>query len=192
LAGVRRRADAGRRRDDRPQPRVVRAAGQCRARLDPGRERPESMNEQGLRRDRTHGWLGGVCAGIARHYGVDPGLIRLGFVVAIAAGGLGIAAYLLAWLVIPADGATGARRGMPRGRGALETGAGTALLLLSGLLTFRALGLPFSDVVVWPLVLIAGGAALIWRGSAAASPAPAPAGAPTPEPAPTPAEPEGE
>ncbi|HEX3279449.1 MAG TPA: PspC domain-containing protein [Thermoleophilaceae bacterium] len=146
------------------------------------------MNDQGLRRDRTHGWLGGVCAGIARHYGVDPGLIRLGFVVAIAAGGLGIAAYLLAWLVIPADDATGARRGMPRGRGALETGAGTALLLLSGLLTFRALGLPFSDVVVWPLVLIAGGAALIWRGSAAASPAPSPAAAAAGAPAPDPAE----
>jgi signal transduction histidine kinase len=138
------------------------------------------MSEPGPRRDREHGLVGGVCAGLARHYGIDPGLIRLAFVVAVAAGGLGIAVYLLAWLVIPAEGATGGRRRLPTGRGALETAAGTGLLLLSALLTFRALGLPFSDAVVWPLVLIAGGAALIWRGSTAADPAPAVAAAPPP------------
>ena len=55
-----------------------------------------------LRRDRSQGWLGGVCAGFARRYGVDPALVRVAFVVATAAGGFGVAFYLLAWLVIPA------------------------------------------------------------------------------------------
>jgi signal transduction histidine kinase len=126
-----------------------------------------------LRRDRSHGWLGGVCAGIARRYGIDPALVRLAFVIATAAGGAGIALYLLGWLVIPAGEAPGRHR-LPTGRGAVEVAFGTGLLLLSILLTFRALGIWFSDAIVWPLVLIASGAALIWRGSAAVRPEPAP------------------
>jgi signal transduction histidine kinase len=119
-----------------------------------------------LRRDRERRWLGGVCAGIARHLGADPLLVRLGFVVAAAAGGLGFALYALAWLVTPAGDLPGAtRRRLPTGRGAVEVALGTGLLLLSVLLAFRGLGLWFSDAVVWPLVLIAAGAALLWRQS---------------------------
>jgi signal transduction histidine kinase len=124
-----------------------------------------------MRRDRSAGWLGGVCAGIARRYGIDPALVRLAFVAATAAAGLGVALYALAWLVIPA-GEASPRRRLPTGRGAIEVALGTGLLLLSALLAFRELGIWFSDAVVWPLVLIASGGALIWRGSATASPAP--------------------
>jgi signal transduction histidine kinase len=124
-----------------------------------------------MRRDRAAGWLGGVCAGIARRYGIDPALVRVVFVVATAAGGFGIFLYALLWLVIPA-GETQRRRRLPTGRGAIEVAAGTGLLLMSVLLGFRELGIWFSDAVVWPLVLIASGGALIWRGSATAAPAP--------------------
>jgi signal transduction histidine kinase len=131
-----------------------------------------------MRRDRAAGWLGGVCAGIARRYGIDPALVRLAFVIATAAGGFGIFLYALLWLVVPA-GEAQRRRRLPTGRGAIEVAAGTGLLLMSVLLTFRELGLWFSDAIVWPLVLIASGGALIWRGSATAAPAPeAPATAP--------------
>ena len=47
----------------------------------------------------------------------------------------------------------------------MEVALGTGLLLVSALLTFRALGIWFSDAVVWPLVLVASGGALIWRQS---------------------------
>jgi signal transduction histidine kinase len=124
-----------------------------------------------MRRDRAAGWLGGVCAGIARRYGIDPALVRVAFVVATAAGGFGIFLYALLWLVIPA-GEAQRRRRLPTGRGAIEVAAGTGLLLMSVLLGFRELGIWFSDAVVWPLVLIASGGALIWRGSATAAPAP--------------------
>jgi signal transduction histidine kinase len=124
-----------------------------------------------MRRDRAAGWLGGVCAGIARRYGIDAALVRVAFVIATAAGGLGIFLYALAWLVMPA-GESQRRRRLPTGRGAIEVAAGTGLLLMSVLLGFRELGIWFSDAVVWPLVLIASGAALIWRGSATAAPAP--------------------
>src|ERR671915_1208364 len=124
-----------------------------------------------MRRDRAAGWLGGVCAGVARRYGIDPALVRLAFVIATAAGGFGIFLYALAWLVVPVGDAPRRRR-LPTGRGAVEVALGTGLLLLSVLLAFRALGIWFSDAVVWPLVLIASGGALIWRGSATAAPAP--------------------
>jgi signal transduction histidine kinase len=118
-----------------------------------------------LRRDRDAGWLGGVAAGIARRYGIDVSLVRLAFVIATAAGGAGIAAYALGWLLIPAGDSRPARVRIRTGRAAVEVALGTGLLLLAILLTFRALGIWFSDAVVWPLVLIASGGALIWRQS---------------------------
>ena len=109
-----------------------------------------------LRRDRAGGWIAGVCAGIARRFGADPALVRLAFVVATAAGGLGVALYALAWLVVPAgDAPPRERRGPSGARASVEVALGSGLLLLSALLTFRALGLWFSDAIVWPLVLIA-------------------------------------
>src|SRR3954454_10738007 len=116
-----------------------------------------------LRRDTNNRVIAGVCSGLARHIGVDPLIVRVAFVAAASAGGIGVAIYLLAWVFVPAGDAP-ARPGRVRpGRGRVETALGVALLALSVLLTFRALGLLFSDVIVWPLVLVAAGAALLWR-----------------------------
>jgi len=120
-----------------------------------------------LRRDRSGGWIGGVAAGIARRFGIDVSLVRLAFVVATAAGGAGLAAYALGWLLIPSGDSAPARARIRTGRAAVEVALGTGLLLLAVLLTFRALGIWFSDAIVWPLVLIASGGALIWRQSMA-------------------------
>jgi signal transduction histidine kinase/phage shock protein PspC (stress-responsive transcriptional regulator) len=114
-----------------------------------------------------------VAAGIARRYGVDVSLVRLAFVVATAVGGFGLGAYLLGWMLIPPGDSARGRSRLPTGRAAVEVALGTGLLLLAVLLTFRGLGIWFSDAVVWPLVLIAGGGALLWRQSlGSAEPAP--------------------
>ena len=121
-----------------------------------------------LRRDRDNRWLGGVCAGISRRYGIDLWLVRFAFVAATAAGGIGVVLYGLAWLLIPADDSRAAAAPptrAPTGRAAVEVALGTGLLVISALLTFRALGIWFSDAIVWPLVLVASGGALIWRQS---------------------------
>ncbi len=155
-----------------------------------GEARPAAGAPAGvLRRDRDAGWLGGVAAGIARRFGIDVSLVRLAFVVATAAGGVGLAAYALGWLLIPAGDSRPARARTPTGRAAVEVALGTGLLLIAALLTFRALDIWFSDAVAWPLVLIASGGALIWRQSMGggadaltdepgASAAPGPAAAP--------------
>jgi signal transduction histidine kinase len=122
-----------------------------------------------LRRDREHRVLAGVCAGIANRLDLDPLVVRIVFVAAAAAGGAGVAVYLLGWLVMPSGEpgeAAGARIRTPGdSRASVEVALGVALLLLAVLLALRGLGVWFSDALVWPLVLIAGGGALLWRQS---------------------------
>lgn len=120
-----------------------------------------------LTRDPTSGLMGGVCAGAGRRIGVDPLLLRVAFIAATLAGGVGIILYLLAWVLVPVEdeATTGARR--PRGTttASLQVGSGVAFLLGSLLLTMREIGLWAGDPVVFPLVLAAGGVALVWRQS---------------------------
>ena len=118
-----------------------------------------------LRRDTQHRMLAGVCSGLGRHLGVDPLIVRVAFVAAATAGGIGIVVYLLAWGFVPAGDAPARPVRLRTSRGMIEITLGVALLALSVLLTFRAVGLLFSDAVVWPLVLVAAGGALLWRQS---------------------------
>jgi phage shock protein PspC (stress-responsive transcriptional regulator) len=63
------------------------------------------MQEQRSRlsRDREHRMIGGVCAGIARHYDFDPTIVRIIFVLLALLSGAGIIVYLVMWLVIPSS-----------------------------------------------------------------------------------------
>jgi len=125
-----------------------------------------------LRRDPEHGMIAGVCEGLGTRLDIDPLLLRIVFGATTLASGLGIVAYLLAWWLLPVEGAepTAAvaateQRGARNRRAALEVGFGVGFLVVAILLAFRELGLPFSDVLTWPLVLVAAGGALIWRQS---------------------------
>jgi signal transduction histidine kinase/phage shock protein PspC (stress-responsive transcriptional regulator) len=134
-----------------------------------------------LRRDRSRGVLAGVCAGIARHLRIDPLVVRIAFIAAATAGGVGIVLYALAWLIVPAEDAEAAPERRPRhGRAAIEVALGMGFIVLSLLLTARALGLWFSDLIVWPTALVAAGAGLLWRQSLRPTPVEAPA-PPAPE-----------
>jgi signal transduction histidine kinase len=125
-----------------------------------------------LRRDPDAGIVAGVCAGIAAQLGADVALVRIAFVALTFAGGIGPIVYALMWALVPARGAAAAVNIRLGVRGGVQVGIGTGLLLLAVLLTFRALGVWWSDVVVWPLVGIAAGAALLWRGAGAPAAAP--------------------
>lgn len=45
--------------------------------------------------------IGGVCGGLAEHLEVDPTIVRLGFVLLGLWSGIGIAAYLILWIIVP-------------------------------------------------------------------------------------------
>ncbi|OLF04973.1 hypothetical protein BLA60_38445 [Actinophytocola xinjiangensis] len=53
------------------------------------------------RRPRRGRKIAGVAAGIANRYGIDPTLVRIGFVVAAVYGGAGLVVYLMGWLFLP-------------------------------------------------------------------------------------------
>lgn len=74
----------------------------------------------GLHRDTRHKWAGGVCSGLAARIGIDPVIVRAGFIALLVFGGSGLLLYLVALALVPdADGRIWAeeavRRGDPRG-----------------------------------------------------------------------------
>jgi len=50
--------------------------------------------------------IAGVCAGFARHFGLDATLVRILWVLITCLGGAGIIAYLICWIIIPEEGSS--------------------------------------------------------------------------------------
>ena len=87
-----------------------------------GSSRPNhygSMDRPVLARSQSDKRIAGVCGGLARYFGVDPVLVRVGFVVA-AFMGFGILLYVVLWIVLP--------KGTPRPPDAPRPGTGRPLL----------------------------------------------------------------
>jgi signal transduction histidine kinase len=141
---------------------------------------PAATARRRLTRDTDHAMVAGVLAGIARRLGVDPILVRIGFaVLVVATAGAALIVYVIAWPFIPAD----KERSEPIGKAErwlrevsrprrLRLAAGVGLLTLAVLLALRELGIWWSDAVIWPLVMAASGAALLWAQSRAMQPGP--------------------
>ncbi|WP_053227558.1 ATP-binding protein [Solirubrobacter soli] len=123
-----------------------------------------------LTRTPSTGVIAGVCSGFAARLGIDPILIRIGFVLTLAAGGVGIPLYIIAWAFIPAEGPE--RPVVARLLNRRDTwlvAAGMGCLTLAAVLVLRNWGLWFGDRITWPFVVVAAGGALIWRQSQAAA-----------------------
>ncbi len=54
-------------------------------------------------RDMSNRMVGGVCAGVGRHFDIDVSIIRIAFVLGALIWGSGIPVYLLMWICIPKD-----------------------------------------------------------------------------------------
>ena len=65
---------------------------------------PTAAPGRPLRRRTTDRVIGGVAGGLGDYFNVDPLLIRIGFVGLIIFGGAGLVLYLIAWLLMPAEG----------------------------------------------------------------------------------------
>ncbi|MFI1463140.1 ATP-binding protein [Nocardia carnea] len=127
----------------------------------PGTDRPVvEPDTTGGRLVRRSGGriVGGVAGGVADHLGVDVLKVRMAFVLLSALAGAGIIAYGLLWIFAPGGGDDTRPSGTER-----RQAIGLALL-----------GLGLSVVVSWafsgtvarviaPLLVIAVGAALVWR-----------------------------
>src|SRR5258705_9241080 len=61
------------------------------------------MTDRRLTRDTKRAVLGGVAAGLANYFGVDPVLVRLVLIALAFLNGFGLAAYVVGWLIIPRE-----------------------------------------------------------------------------------------
>ena len=117
----------------------------------------------GVRRDRSRQWFGGVCAGIARRFDIDPVLVRAAAIALTLFGGFGIVAYVVAWLLLPDEtGRIMARDALDRD-GSTDSGGAIALTII-GLVVIAAI--VFGDngfLIGWGIVPIAIIGWFIWR-----------------------------
>jgi phage shock protein C len=127
-----------------------------------------------LERSRDDRVIAGVCGGLGAYFGVDSVLFRIAFVLLVFAGGLGILAYILGWIFLPEKprpGEPGAESAFDRAADAVGDDRRGGAVVLG--IVFVALGVLFLlDVAwpdflswryVWPIALIAVGAAIIVR-----------------------------
>lgn len=134
------------------------------------------MNEKRLYLSRDK-MVSGVAGGVAEFFGIDPTIVRLLFVIGIAANGISILLYIAGMIVIPerpqdggvyvgeqTDGMENIRKAArsftdgnsPKTLGFLLIGIG--LILLIRVFT------PINWNIILPLALILGGGVLIFRG----------------------------
>ncbi|MBF8296168.1 MAG: putative stress-responsive transcriptional regulator [Bacteroidetes bacterium] len=134
-----------------------------------------------LYRSRTHRVIGGVAGGIGEYLDIDPVLARILFILALFAGGAGLLAYIIAWIIIPEQPRESTmtippdsqQPNMPpqpqqpsKPEEAPRRGSiiGGLVLLVLGLLFLGQNFLPDFDFGDWwPLILVAIGVGLLYK-----------------------------
>lgn len=59
-------------------------------------------SDRRLQRSRSNRFIAGVAGGLGEYFGLDPTLLRIGFVL-FAFFGVGELAYLILWVVMPKE-----------------------------------------------------------------------------------------
>ncbi|REE98229.1 PspC domain-containing protein [Thermomonospora umbrina] len=103
--------------------------------------------------------LAGVGRGLAAHLGLDAVVVRVAFVLLIAAGGLGIAAYGAFWVLVPQE-EEAAGRPAGRHRDWIQL---LAYGTLTAGLTVLGWGAGLVQAALWPVVIGGVGAAILWQ-----------------------------
>lgn len=47
--------------------------------------------------------IAGICGGLAEYFDIDPVIVRIVFIVLALAGGPGLLAYIILWIIVPKD-----------------------------------------------------------------------------------------
>ena len=102
--------------------------------------------------------VGGVSGGIGRYFGIDPTLVRIGFVALALLGGTGLIVYAAALLLVPLDDETAASPATSRDRN-LALGLLIAFVVIG--LGLGGFGLGFGGALV-PLGFIALAGLAVW------------------------------
>ncbi|MDZ7372513.1 MAG: PspC domain-containing protein [candidate division KSB1 bacterium] len=99
-----------------------------------------------LYRSSSHRMIAGVCGGVAEYLNTDPTVVRILWVLAALAGGVGVWMYLASWLLIPRR----AEEPAAPDKQAASTGAAVGVvLILLGLWFLTRLRFPFGFFPYW-------------------------------------------
>ncbi len=127
---------------------------------------PQGPSTHRLYRSKNDRVVAGVCGGLGHYLGVDPVIVRVGFILLAFAGLAGILIYILAAIIMPEATPD---EDVPRtdvhvmGQGRLIFGG--LLIAIGALLLIRDIVPWFSDQVIWATILVALGAGIILRGA---------------------------
>jgi len=144
-----------------------------------------------LYRSRSDKMIAGVCGGVGQYLRIDPVIVRLFFLLLGLSSSIGVPLYLVLWIIIPyeGEGATGSaetahaggqeiadraramgeelRESLSRPNPQAGIIIGAALVFFGLIALLRNLDIPWlfwlRFDVLWPFLLILGGAVLIWR-----------------------------
>jgi len=110
--------------------------------------------------------LAGVCGGIAEYLGIDAVLVRLITLLLVFAG-VGIPAYIVAWIIIPEEPRTGEETKEEAEVHASRVRKNTGILIIIvGIILLIDQFFPNWDLFkLWPLVLILAGIYLLKESS---------------------------
>ena len=139
------------------------------------------MSESRLTRSETDKIVAGVCGGIASYLDIDTVFIRLAFVLLFFASGIGLAIYLIMWIVMPRETIIAAsdaevmqdnikdlKETVSSGAGKVSKPAtiGLIMIMLGAYFLLAELGIVgWVSGAILPLLIIGGGIFLIWRRS---------------------------
>ncbi|MFF5119157.1 PspC domain-containing protein [Dactylosporangium aurantiacum] len=131
------------------------------------------FNRGNLVRPLQGRYVAGVCAAIGRATNTDPTLWRVIFAVLTLAGGVSIVAYLLGWLLLPAEGDTGSPLEALLGRGRSTTSAPLAIVIgVGAVVAFLLVMSRNVGAAAVGLAVVIGVVALLVRGQGNLPPAP--------------------
>ncbi len=150
------------------------------------------MEGKRLTRSAKNRVIAGVCGGLGEYLGIDPGLVRIFFVLLGIGRGFGLFIYLLLWLLIPREDMETAasteatirasademaerartagselREAWQQDSHPLLVAIGVGLIILGGLALLETFHVPWlwwlSFDTLWPALLIVAGLVIILR-----------------------------
>lgn len=130
------------------------------------------MSQQ-LVRSESDRMIAGVCGGLANYLSIDPVFVRLAFVLLGLASGIGVALYLIMWVVMPSDSQDMSANivfddQMPDDPAALKASERNSAVTVGGLLVLFGLFFLLNQWgwlggALWPLIFIGAGLFVILR-----------------------------
>ena len=119
--------------------------------------------EKKLYRSRKNSMIAGVCGGLGEYLNVDPTIMRLVAVLLVFADGIGLIAYIIAWIIIPRNPELEAEIVAPQKSERNWLLPGLALILIGLIFLLNNLVSWFRFSYLWPLVLIVLGIIILVR-----------------------------